>query len=1335
MADFDNFDGVETQDELEIIKHHVNFEPPSPRPGQEWLSYPELPTSRDLNPDWDDPQQFAEICHLLPNTWEVPWKSKNTYLETHYRLQREEAITMLRHSIDKFKKDLSMKDDQETCIYTKVFVRGYLMTRLGPMCQVQFSAKRSGKKIRWAQSHRLTVGTLVAISTAKDCFSTICMPAIISDRRIRDGLDQNPPTVHFQWANLDDAVIDPDEELVMIETRFGYFEAVRHSMVGLQHVANTDTPLDKYLVQADKCDLTAQYVEEDPEMDIRSLVHHVPDASSMTAAQVEEARAKVRESVKSYSIVDGFDNQLSRYTNLDNSQLSAVHRILTKELAIVQGPPGTGKTFTSVQALQILLESQKRGSNVIIVAAQTNHAVDQILLQLIRLGFKAVRLGGRTQNEEIKRYSMYNLRRRIGASWNQRADRDFKTFESARKKNVTTLEQAIDDIFPGDLINPEILKSMGIISQSQLESLRDDLDWIDASSLTDQTELSLTEWLGDQIIQAVRKEEKDPDFEATEEDEESLYLDGEENDVDLDDCIVDEDEAGGRVDGKFLPIGHILTGANPQNHTEGDAIIDYELQKSNLWDIEPKYRGAVYQYWQRQLLSSYRKSVCHILADNTRIAKNLKVNRWYKDTKCIKSQRVEIIGCTTTGLCKYRGLLAALQPRTMLIEEAAETREANILSALYGSLQQLILVGDHQQLAPHCDTPDLAKAPYYMRVSMFERLVHLKMPFTFLNMQRRMIPELRELLNPFYPSLQDHPVVIKKDSRPPIPGMQFPSFFFHHHWTDSLDENMSRYNILEAEMIVQFINYLLQNGVPASQITVLTFYRGQKKKIQAQIKSKLKQWAPFTNVFTVDSYQGEENDIVILSLVRSQGKDGPHRAGFLQDPNRGVVSISRARCGFYIFGNMDNLLYASDESYEMWGPVQEVFLRQGRFGGDQRLPISCQNHGKTTWMSHPEEWINCHGGCDQKCPETLSCRHACKLQCHWISHDRLICREPCERPIPCGHRCQQVCGEKCECNCPDFRGAYPHDEFQDEETALGSDEITLNYDQNRVAPFVDRTRYRGDSAMSSRGGRRGSGRLPRNYRPGFGYGDGVTREPTQSSTGSNFVYSGNGLSYAWATFNARLDDAQKLMDAQAQAAPMKSPGQVRSRTALEIQDTFRPVTLDHGMRNIGQSSTSKAVSPPKEDDNLNLADKTDIGKVALATRSLAISHDSVGTRGPEDATRNAGYSFVSHTLTEHGRGVPGHSGSLRLNETTTATSSLDAGLHTTASSLISQPRSPIAAYDHAPEARPANGPEWELASTVSGTYAMNEDDEVRKADKVNIKADNDKGQDDLMSFE
>lgn len=54
------------------------------------------------------------------------------------------------------------------------------------------------------------------------------------------------------------------------------------------------------------------------------------------------------------------------------------------------------------------------------------------------------------------------------------------------------------------------------------------------------------------------------------------------------------------------------------------------------------------------------------------------------------------------------------------------------------------------------------------------------------------------------------------------------------------------------------------------------------------------------NIQTVDNYQGEENDIVLLSLVRSNDQD---QIGFLEITNRVCVALSRAKMGFFLFGN------------------------------------------------------------------------------------------------------------------------------------------------------------------------------------------------------------------------------------------------------------------------------------------------------------------------------------------------------------------------------------------------------------------------------------------------
>lgn len=75
-------------------------------------------------------------------------------------------------------------------------------------------------------------GKIVALSI--DNFTTDCRVAVIAQRPFEGGLDQNPPVVDIIWADPDEAIINPDQELIMIESRNGYYEAVRHALRGLQ---------------------------------------------------------------------------------------------------------------------------------------------------------------------------------------------------------------------------------------------------------------------------------------------------------------------------------------------------------------------------------------------------------------------------------------------------------------------------------------------------------------------------------------------------------------------------------------------------------------------------------------------------------------------------------------------------------------------------------------------------------------------------------------------------------------------------------------------------------------------------------------------------------------------------------------------------------------------------------------------------------------------------------------------------------------------------------------------------------------------------------------------
>ena len=717
-------------------------------------------------------------------------------------------------------------------------------------------------------------------------------------------------------------------------------------------------------------------------------------------------------------------------SDLDASQLEALRRILTKRLAIVQGPPGTGKTHVSVQAIKVMLDNRKEDDPPIIVACQTNHAVDQLLRHIAKFEPDFVRLGGRSKDQDvIKSRTLFNVRKQtsennVPGSMAPTAKRKIVTLE--KELSILLSPLTASEVSERKPLDFRTLERFGLLTQAQANSLETGASkWIqDQLVIPGGARSPFTVWLGSALITVAQKqipEEFGFEFEEADLEMEQLKEMEAEN-------VAKDDEDFETLRGLYIPLADHFTSKKTPGITEAKAQ-DSLKKFQDLWRIPESLRPAVYRHLQTEaknrILTSFRQTT----KEFNNQAMRRRIGYWEKDEPLLKKQK--IIGMTTTGLSKYRGLLSALQPKIVLIEEAAETLEAPVTVACMPSLQHLILVGDHQQLRPHCHVKAHEDEPYYLNISLFERMVKNGIDFTTLSVQRRMIPEVRRVLQPIYGNkITDHPSVSDPDNRPNVPGMGgINSWFFTHQRQEQRDELMSIYNSYEADMIVGFVEYLVYNGMDTEDITVLTFYNGQRKKILGELRKKVSLGQRRFNVVTVDSYQGEENNVVILSLVRSNERG---RIGFLSIDNRVCVALSRAQCGFYIFGNA-HMLYAVESQspeervYQTWAKVIDIMANNGKKKSDRlkveptnrldiHLPVRCSNHGKETIITEPEDWDLYHGGCSAPCGDTLACGHPCELKCHPFSHDMVQCQQGCGKTLHCcGRQCEKKCGELCAC--------------------------------------------------------------------------------------------------------------------------------------------------------------------------------------------------------------------------------------------------------------------------------------------------------------------------------
>jgi len=161
----------------------------------------------------------------------------------------------------------------------------------------------------------------------------------------------------------------------------------------------------------------------------------------------------------------------------------------------------------------------------------------------------------------------------------------------------------------------------------------------------------------------------------------------------------------------------------------------------------------------------------------------------------------------------------------------------------------------------------------------------------------------------------------------------------------------------EISMIALLAHCLLSQGFEPSRITVLTTYRGQLMVLRRVLQGIAREFSARWGVkqepieaLTVDMYQGDENDVILLSLVRSN-EEG--KIGFLSRPNRYCVALSRARHGLYVCGNLTML--AANNSY--WGGlVQEL--------GDVITPdleLRCPQHPNNTVLLHANQKLATYG--------------------------------------------------------------------------------------------------------------------------------------------------------------------------------------------------------------------------------------------------------------------------------------------------------------------------------------------------------------------------------------
>ena len=1009
-------------------------------------------------PKWDEISKPKPPYRLRPNIVDGEYDDWLHYFDIQYRLLREDFISPLRKGIKDYHDGKVGRNLSNLRLYNRVRIVRPVFTSAGLCHEIQFDTSQFFN-VDWEHNKRLIFGSLLCLSP--DNFYRKVLFATVANRDPRK-LHRGKVEVMFQDGAEVIVHRNQGTQFVMVES-VAFFEASRHILRSLQIAEESTMPFTKYLIKSDSEDVNLP----------KYLARRNRQALyNMTLIVKTEVLASQR-FVRKYSQLD-IKNSSSwpplEETQLDESQLLAMKMALTQEISVIQGPPGTGKTFIGLKIVKALLNNFNIWGNrgvleveaehafadrsPILVMCFTNHALDQFLEGIMDLDkektLKLIRVGGRSKNESLMECNLNAVKRRL-----RNVPRKEYQKMKQMKSNADTIgavclnmlrnyRDPTDDFVSFSRIKAFIsehhTRSLFEPAESQEErnlaielwlglyvkqvfeqlepveedDLKEEEDQTDKSEY--ETDYSEDEY-GDALQELQEKEAMEAETiqvvgEGIQEQEARLMEDTLElfKELKLDDVPIHNKP---RKSKRTYNIRRVVKTDPCENHhyflkSKMREITLAKMDDQVAEDIDDVYqlsldeRWELYKYWHFKYRSALLKDLEEQCMKYNKVCAEWRDMRQKNERYALETAHV--IGMTTTGAAKYQHILHMLKPRIVIVEEAAEVLESHVVSALNAGTQQLILIGDHKQLRPKPNEYDLA-VKYKLDISLFERLVNKNFPHATLQNQHRMRPEIAELVRPhIYETLYNHETV---QNYPHIKGIGS-DIFFISHTKPELRSDLSHSNCYESQYLVALCRYLLQHDYEPSQITILVTYSGQLLLMK---NSMPKSEFEGVRVTTVDNYQGEENDIILLSLVRSNSNGV---IGFLKEENRVCVSLSRAKHGFYCIGNFKMLRENSD----VWQRIISDLESKNRVGDG--LSIHCTNHPENKYIAKtPTDFAenSPRGGCKLDCGKRLSCGHTCTLKCHTSDSEHKIyqCRKQCSRTCPLGHKCHKLCYQECLC--------------------------------------------------------------------------------------------------------------------------------------------------------------------------------------------------------------------------------------------------------------------------------------------------------------------------------
>ncbi|MFN4123678.1 MAG: AAA domain-containing protein [Flavobacteriales bacterium] len=337
-----------------------------------------------------------------------------------------------------------------------------------------------------------------------------------------------------------------------------------------------------------------------------------------------------------------------------------------------------------------------------------------------------------------------------------------------------------------------------------------------------------------------------------------------------------------------LLLSHTIEGY-VEAHPDYKSIRQYKRKAEELRQMAGKYKRN-FGFDEREQRRLLYKEARNYAEESVRLENHI-IQQTLAQAQAVVS--------TLTGTANK--LIEKMQFDTLMIDEAAQALEPACWIAI-AKAEKVIFAGDPFQLPPTVKSPEAAQLG--LSITLMERLMRMpQAPQHMLTVQYRMNEQIMHFSNQqFYKGkLQANASVAHHQIRefPVLRFVDTAGCGFQEEWNE---ETQSYANSGEIKLLEIFLKQLAKQEQEHISIGLIAPYKTQVELMKEYFRDRTADWPESwqVSIQTIDAFQGQERDVILISLVRSNEKS---EIGFLKDYRRMNVALTRARKSLIVIGD------------------------------------------------------------------------------------------------------------------------------------------------------------------------------------------------------------------------------------------------------------------------------------------------------------------------------------------------------------------------------------------------------------------------------------------------